>query len=252
MPSDSMVVRSAPGASLAAEGAPLGAAGLAKRDDRRLLPIVYLVAKPGLQTRLMADALQASGACDCRPVTLAEVGSAADDRDALLLLDLSEVGEAWIQSLGSDQGVRASRVALFNLAADADVEPYLYVPNVVGVFREDARLELLVRGVEAMLEGDYWFPREALNRYLERTRDAQSVEPPAPAASLTPKEERVLRALGDGASNEGIAEQLCVSVHTVKTHLYNIFPKLGVRNRVEAAMWAREHLGVEGESKAID
>jgi len=59
------------------------------------------------------------------------------------------------------------------------------------------------------------------------------------AASITKREQDVLRALGEGLSNQEIATTLCVSIGTVKTHLSNIFDKLGVCSRVQAVVEAR-------------
>jgi DNA-binding NarL/FixJ family response regulator len=48
--------------------------------------------------------------------------------------------------------------------------------------------------------------------------------------------------LAAGATNEEIADKLCVSLNTVKTHLYNTFRKIGVQTRLKAALWAARNL----------
>lgn len=57
---------------------------------------------------------------------------------------------------------------------------------------------------------------------------------------LSEREKEVLTVLASGASNKEIAETLCISVATVKTHIINIYSKIGVSNRVEAAKKFRE------------
>ena len=55
-------------------------------------------------------------------------------------------------------------------------------------------------------------------------------------ASLTRREQEVLTCVADGDSNRSIAEKLCISEQTVKTHLTHIFAKLNVKNRLAAAL----------------
>ena len=63
-----------------------------------------------------------------------------------------------------------------------------------------------------------------------------------PACGLTQRELEIIGLLGTGATNAEIAEKLFVSEHTVKSHLYNIFRKIKVHNRLQAMNWARRNL----------
>jgi DNA-binding NarL/FixJ family response regulator len=58
---------------------------------------------------------------------------------------------------------------------------------------------------------------------------------------LTPREREVLRLLATGASNREIGAQLFISEGTVKNHISNILGRLGLRDRTQAAIWAKEH-----------
>ena len=55
---------------------------------------------------------------------------------------------------------------------------------------------------------------------------------------------RILSALQEdgGLSNQEIAESLCISYHTVKTHVYNIYQKIDAPDRFQATLWAAKHL----------
>lgn len=58
---------------------------------------------------------------------------------------------------------------------------------------------------------------------------------------LTGREEDVLALIAEGQSNKAIAEALFIGETTVKTHLSNLFMKLGVTSRVQAALWHGQH-----------
>lgn len=86
---------------------------------------------------------------------------------------------------------------------------------------------------------------------FSRLHAAPSAAPPAPTApttgpvggpveELTPREREVLQLLAGGASNREIGEQLYISEGTVKNHISNILGRLGLRDRTQAAIWAKE------------
>jgi DNA-binding NarL/FixJ family response regulator len=58
---------------------------------------------------------------------------------------------------------------------------------------------------------------------------------------LSGREQEVLELIAAGESNKAIARQLCICLDTVKHHATNIYTKLDVRNRAEAARWWAEH-----------
>ncbi|TOG57194.1 helix-turn-helix transcriptional regulator, partial [Vibrio parahaemolyticus] len=65
---------------------------------------------------------------------------------------------------------------------------------------------------------------------------------PAIEVELTRREIQVLKMLKEGGSNMEIADSLFISEHTIKSHLYNIFRKLEVKNRTQATSWAKRNL----------
>jgi DNA-binding NarL/FixJ family response regulator len=87
---------------------------------------------------------------------------------------------------------------------------------------------------------------EQLVDALERVHRGEAVTPsdngPLPGVpTLSEREREVLALLGSGLSNRAIADELYLSVDTVKTHVRHVFNKLGVSNRTRAALIASEH-----------
>lgn len=62
-----------------------------------------------------------------------------------------------------------------------------------------------------------------------------------PIENLTKREQEVLALIAEGLSNQDIADQLFISLKTVKTHVSNILSKLGVEDRTQAAIYALKH-----------
>jgi DNA-binding NarL/FixJ family response regulator len=80
----------------------------------------------------------------------------------------------------------------------------------------------------------------AIESFLESlTDDAPPSVPQGDHVSLSPREVEVLRLLGAGRTNQQIADELVISLNTVRRHVSNLFAKTGVVNRAQAAVYAR-------------
>jgi DNA-binding NarL/FixJ family response regulator len=110
-----------------------------------------------------------------------------------------------------------------------------------GFLLKDAGPALLVQAIHAAAEGDALIAPSITARLLATFADASGVHPAAqPTEPLTAREEEVLLTVARGRTNGEIADELHISLSTVKTHLASLMAKLGARNRVEIAMWAHE------------
>jgi DNA-binding NarL/FixJ family response regulator len=116
-----------------------------------------------------------------------------------------------------------------------------------GFLLKDAGPELLVQAIHAAANGDALISPDITRRLLTTLAGlAPPSPPPQPIEPLTEREEHVLLTLARGRTNTEIADELHISVSTVKTHIGALMTKLGARNRVEVAMWAYETGRVRG------
>jgi len=116
-----------------------------------------------------------------------------------------------------------------------------------GFLLKDAGPELLVQAMEAAARGDALIAPSVTARLLATFSTPRAATPsPEPVEPLTVREEEVLVTVARGRTNAEIADELYISLSTVKTHLASLMNKLGARNRVEIAMWAYETGRIRG------
>ena len=110
-----------------------------------------------------------------------------------------------------------------------------------GFLLKDAGPELLTQAIQAAAHGDALIAPSVTARLLTAFSNPRPGAPMAqPVEPLTSREEEVLLTVARGRTNAEIADELYISLSTVKTHLASLMNKLGARNRVEIAMWAHE------------
>ncbi len=110
-----------------------------------------------------------------------------------------------------------------------------------GFLLKDAGPQLLFQAIHAAANGEALIAPSVTARLLSTFSSAATGRKAAePIDTLTQREEEVVLTVAQGKTNSEIAEELHVSLSTVKTHLASVMAKLGARNRVEIAMWAYE------------
>lgn len=121
-----------------------------------------------------------------------------------------------------------------------DAQTWLKV-GAAGCVLETASVEELLSAIRQVARGEMFLSRPIVQMLISSaaTRQEESTELIEP---LTVREHEVLRLLVEGLNNKDIAQKLYLSVRTVEGHLANIYGKLQVKTRTEAALWAVRHL----------
>jgi DNA-binding NarL/FixJ family response regulator len=181
-------------------------------------------------------------------------GEAADGREAVVLarrlrpdvclfdIRMPELDgiEATRQLAGPDVDDPLAVVVITTFDLDEYVHGALKA-GARGFLLKDAGPELLVQAIHAAARGDALIAPNVTARLLAAFSDrATGRAPVQPIEPLTDREEEVLVTVARGRTNAEIADELFISLSTVKTHLASLMTKLGARNRVEIAMWAYE------------
>lgn len=120
--------------------------------------------------------------------------------------------------------------------------------GATGFILRDAQVGDLARAVIATGRAEIVLPPPLAARALAALARGQ-VPREEPAVSLTEREQEVLGLLANGLTNKDIAQTLILSVRTVEAHLRNVYSKLDVSSRTEAALWA-VHNGYGNEDPA--
>jgi DNA-binding NarL/FixJ family response regulator len=206
--------------------------------------------------RLFRDGLR----CTLEDAGMEVLGEASDGREAVALateldpdvvvLDLNMPGVSGLEALRqiTHRSPDVQTVVLTVSTESADVLAAL-AAGACGYLLKDTPVDQLAPGIRQAAEGHMLLSNEVADGLAAYVRSSTETDLAGGAAAekpigeaqhpaLTPREEAVLRLIAQGADNVAIGLELSISPHTVKQHVTNIFEKLGVHSRVQAAVYA--------------
>jgi DNA-binding NarL/FixJ family response regulator len=161
-----------------------------------------------------------------------------------LVMPLMNGSEATRRILALDKGIKVIVITNFY---EQDLVRQALKAGATSYLLKNVKADELADAIQAAHGGYSMLAPEATRALIEPTQQKTGI-----SYGLTQTERKILAVLARGASNLEISEQFSISVATVKYHLTNIFSKLGVRNRVEAATIALENNLVEKGNPAAE
>ena len=170
------------------------------------------------------------------------VGAVRETRPHVVLMDIR---------MPDLDGIAATREVL-SAMPDAKVvmlttfedDDYLFgalAAGASGFLLKRTRPEDLIAAIRTVAEGDALLSPSVTRRVIDRAATQPRLARTNALERLTPREREVLELIARGLSNAEIAEALVVEETTVKTHVKRLLAKLGLRDRVQAVIFAYEH-----------
>ena len=207
-------------------------------------PAVFVVGHNNLQNAVLIDYVKQNYTGGCRLIEKLRplTPSSPEAQPPLLMIDTKSISHLDIVNFIAHINRQQStlQVALYNCSRPSLFDELIQYPNIKGIFYDDTPHQLVVKGIKCIFSGEYWFPRNLLTQFLEQHR-TQPMQAAFNIDILTKRELEILRLTATGATNNQIADSLNVSMHTVKTHMYNLFKKLKVTNRMQAVNWVKQN-----------
>ncbi|MEU4454446.1 response regulator transcription factor [Nocardioides sp. NPDC023903] len=186
---------------------------------------------------------------DIEVVAVAEDGAEAVERALALrpdvvCMDIRMPGRDGISATRELCGPDVAEPIPVLVLTTFDIDDYVFgalEAGASGFLLKDADPDAIVAAVRSVAAGhgtlDTSLTRRVLREIVTRRR-TQPVTAARASEVLTTRELDILLHLAEGMSNEEIAQALVLEVSTVKSHLARMMPKLGVKSRLQAAVWA--------------
>jgi DNA-binding NarL/FixJ family response regulator len=132
----------------------------------------------------------------------------------------------------------AARILMLTISVEEDDVVEALVAGACGYLVKTAPPDEIVAAIQAAHDGDSTVSPIVATRLIRRIRQADPAPDSRASTPLTPRETEILRLIAQGKENSEIAKLLIISPSTAKNHVARVLEKLGVDNRVQAAVYA--------------
>lgn len=204
-------------------------------------PTLLLMTKPSLQASALLQHLRASLEINGR---IHNIQRPLDEfpGNVLILFDMAETDKKTILFWQDKLSRKNSQIKLLLLNTPEEY-PFREIeswPHINGVFYLAAEEPKVIEGLRGVLAGECYFSQKLASYLISHSGNYRFNN--SESSRLTQREKEILNKLRVGSSNVEIARSLFISENTVKTHLYNLFRKIAVKNRTQAVSWANDNL----------
>lgn len=194
--------------------------------------------REGLRRMLTLDGMTVVGeATDgARAVTLAH-----ELTPDVVVIDLKMPNVSGVDAIRQIAGPDSdTNLVVLTVSADESDAIQALAAGACGYLLKDTHPDELVGSIRLAADGHAVLSREVVRALVARVRadNHSSAQATGNEYALTERELEIMRMIVDGANNAMIGRALSISKHTVKQHVTNIFEKLGVQSRVQAAVYA--------------
>ena len=223
-----------------------GHSGAAAEDEQQgPPPRVLLVDDHALFRRGLARMLEAQGVNVVGEAPTGEAGVklAEELRPDVVVMDLQMPGMGGVAATAEVlKRLPAAQVLVLTISVEQSQVLDALLAGATGYLLKDAEGAEIVAGIRSAAAGDAMISPRIAGKLVERLREVDDRTVDAPEAEednhLTERESEILRLIASGMDNAAIADQLIISPKTVKNHVASILEKLGLENRIQAAVYA--------------
>ncbi|MBW2407739.1 MAG: response regulator transcription factor [Deltaproteobacteria bacterium] len=160
----------------------------------------------------------------------------------LVVVDISLPDQSGIQLTRDLRGLLAdTKILIVSMHSKIDYIAEAFQAGATGYVVKESASERLLQGLKSVAKGDYYLDSSVSHAVVENLmksplKAAKITD--ADYATLTPREQEVMRLLAEGLSSKAVAEKLFISPKTVENHRANIMSKLGLHSTIELIRYA--------------
>ncbi len=219
-------------------------------SDQESEAFIFLVSNNKLQNELLLPFLSSKTGLEVECVPDFETGCLCNENNSLskniVLIDFEGIDtkDIW-NRLTTLKDSEQSHLffALYNVSTKDQIEKKAMENGVKGIFYNSDSPEIIPKGINTILKGDLWYSRKILTKCLLDNMIPENDKTKITGEQLlTQREKEVLEMIALGLNSKQISDELSISAHTVKTHIYNVYNKINVNNRLQATLWAAKFL----------
>ena len=202
---------------------------------------IFLMGKNTLQLELMSNFIGEKIGLHCEVLPPLSRTPRCEHSKNLILYDSNEWNEDFKAMICNDSAnfFASNFLVLINLNSTMSIECEALSFGVHGFLYEQDDANILLKMIDSVFCSELWVSRNVMTAYLYGNNN--TAQNSKISMGLTSREIEILTAISQGRSNAIIADNFCISPHTVKTHIYNIFKKINVSSRLQAANWSSQH-----------